>query len=52
MEQHHQNFILEEKYIHVYDRLIDTENRLMIDRGEGGLGDGVKKVKGLSSTNW
>ena len=34
------------------NRLIDTENILMITRWEGGFGGWVKKGKGLKSTNW
>ena len=33
------------------NRLIDTENRLMVARGDPGWGLG-EKVKGLRSTNW
>ena len=34
------------------DRLTDTENRLMVDRREGGWGLGVKEVARLRSTSW
>ena len=33
------------------NRLLDIENRLMVARGEG-VGDWVKKGKGLRSTDW
>ena len=33
------------------NRLIDIENRVIVARGEG-VGDCVKKVKGLRSTDW
>ena len=33
------------------NRLVDTENRLTVPQGRG-LGDWVKKVEGLRSTDW